>query len=337
MSIEILRRQLKDKNISGIYLLSGREDYLKNHYLSEIKQAVLKNEDDPLNYISMQYKTLSAEQIYDFVEALPAFNDKKLLQIDCFDDDAIRTDINDAIVAIEKDWPDYCVIILNEQNTDAQNKKGILSDIIKRVKGHILSVAINEQDEALLTGWIMRHAEEYGKSINYAATKYLLSITDNNMNNLACELSKIFAYCKGDTVSTTDIDAVTVKTMDAKIYELTDALLEKKAPLAKALADDLLEKQPDTMVLGAIYSCFLRLYRISLAKDAGMSGTAICSKLGMKSFVLTKNLNILKKVSTQQVRRIIGLCSRTDDEIKRVSRDKPLAIDAFILKIFEML
>ena len=41
MSLEILKKQLADNKISGIYVFTGKEDYLKKFYIGKIKAVLV--------------------------------------------------------------------------------------------------------------------------------------------------------------------------------------------------------------------------------------------------------------------------------------------------------
>lgn len=115
------------------------------------------------------------------------------------------------------------------------------------------------------------------------------------MRGLRNELAKIFAH-SGDTVTVADVDAVTVRTVESRIYDLADALLKDDAGGAVDVLRELLERYPDTMVFDTVYGTFARLYRVSAAAAAGLAPDDIASALGMKPYAVKKNLTLSRRV-----------------------------------------
>ena len=335
MDLSELKLQLKNSAISGIYLFSGREDYLKQYYIEQLIQSVLPNGDDGLNYLRVEYSQVRVLDMTDYMQALPVFADRKILHITALDTDTARKDIAEVMGDMAKDFPEYLVVVFDRQTTDPQNQTVAFSDIKKAAASHVQDVVLNEQDVDLLKRWMTRRATSCGKALTSAAADHLLAIADNNMLSLGNELNKICAYAKGNEIRISDIDAVTVRTIDAQIYELADAVLAGDAEKCMLCADDLLEKFPDTMVLASVYNCFSRLYRVCIGKECGLSAAEIAKQYNLKSGTVNKNLRILRSFSLSKIKRLISICVDADSELKRVSRDKRKSIDVFLLRLME--
>ncbi len=335
MDLSEFKLQLKNSSISGIYLFSGREDYLKQYYIEQLIGCVLPNGDDGLNYLRVEYSQVRVLDMTDYMQALPVFADRKILHITSLDTDTVRKDIAEAIGVMLKDFPEYLVVVFERQTTDPQNQTAAFADIKKLASSHIHELILNEQDTDLLKRWMIRRVAANEKVLSASAAEYLLSITDNNMLSLGNELSKICAYATDHEIRIQDIDAVTVRTIDAQIYELADAVLAGDASKCMICADDLLEKFPDTMVLASVYNCFSRLYRVGLGKERGLSAVEIAKQFNLKQGTVNKNLRILRSFSMEKIKKLITICVDADSELKRVSRDKRKSMDVFLLKLMD--
>ena len=148
------------------------------------------------------------------------------------------------------------------------------------------------QDE--LSRWVSRHAQAAGKSMDRQVIQHLLSVADHGMRSLRNELAKIFAH-SGDTVTAADVDAVTVRTVESRIYDLADALFRDDAGAAVDVLRELLERYPDTMVFDTVYGTFARLYRVRAAADAGLAPDDAAAALGMKPYAVKKNLTLARE------------------------------------------
>lgn len=333
MDISTFKEQLKTTPPAGVYLFSGKEDYLKGYYIDQLIRAVLPNGDDGLNYLHVDYAQAKPLDMTDYLQALPVFADRKILHVTALDTDAARKDIAEVVGSFSDDFPPYLIMIFDRQTTDPQIRATAFSDIKKAAGAYAYELIIDEQDTGLLKRWMARHAAAYGKTLSADAADYLLSIADNNMLSLGNELHKICTYAAAEQITRSDIDAVTVSTIDAQIYELADAIIAGNAKKCMMCADDLLEKFPDVMVLASVYNCFSRLYRVAIYKENGLNAAEIAKKSGMKSGTVNKNLRILRSVSMKQVRELIGICMQADTEMKRYSRDKRKSMDVLFLRL----
>ncbi len=335
MSLDILKKQLDNNDIHGIYVFTDKEDYLKKFYINKIKSALCISEDDPFNYLSVSASSLTGLQLDDYCRSAPVFAQNKLLYISCFDSDEQKADTTEAFLQLEKSFPDWCVIIIDEQSTEAPVSKNFVHGVLENVKSNSLRVAVPLRSTAELCTWILRHASAERVEMSKSAAQYLLSITDNNMFNLSNEMAKLFAA--GEKVDEALIDKMVIKTVDARIFDLTDAILATDSAYAIELFRELYEKNPDTMIMGAIYNCFTRLYHTALCKEQGLSKNEIAAKMGMKPFVVGKNMDLLKRISLKELRAIIELCAQADDSLKRFAKDKKREIEVFILHLINML
>ena len=333
MDLSTFKEQLKTAPPSGVYLFSGKEDYLKGYYIDQLIRCILPDGDDGLNYMHVDYAQARPIELTDYMQALPVFAERKILHITALDSDTVRKEIAEVISVFAEDFPDYLLIIFDRQTTDPQIRTAPFADIKKAAGAYAYELIINEQDAGLLIRWMMRHAASYKKTLSADTAEYLLSIADNNMLFLGNELHKICTYANGESITRADIDAVTISTIDAQIYELADAIIAGNPSKCIAYTDDLLEKFPDTMVLASVYNCFSRLYRVSLCKEQGMNAAEIAKALDMKSGTINKNLRILRSMSTRQIRKLIGVCMEADNELKRTSRDKRKSMDVLFLRL----
>ena len=115
MNISTFKEQLKTAPAPGIYLFSGKEDYLKNYYIEQLIHAVLPNGDDGLNYLHVDYAQTKPLDITDYLQALPVFSERKILHITSLDTDSIRNELTDVVASFVSDFPEYLIIIFDRQ------------------------------------------------------------------------------------------------------------------------------------------------------------------------------------------------------------------------------
>ena len=335
MSLEILKKQLADNKISGIYVFTGKEDYLKKFYIGKIKAVLGLSEDDAFNYLCVNAEGLFGLQVDDYCQSAPVFAEKKLLYISCFDCDELKPDLADVFLNLNNSFPDWCVIIVDEQSTEHPVSKSFAAELLKGTKDISLKVDVPLRSRAELCAWILRHAKAENIEMTGDAAEYLLSVTDNNMYNLTSEMAKLFAA--SERVDEALIDKMVIKTVDASVFDLTDAILACDAAKALEMLSDLYGKTEDVIIMGTVYSCFTRLYQVALLCGQGMQKSEIAKKLVISPWAVGKNLDLMRRISLKELREIIELCAGADDSLKRYARDKKREMEIFVLSLINKL
>lgn len=90
------------------------------------------------------------------------------------------------------------------------------------------------------------------------------------MRGLIPEIEKIAAYAKHERITIADIDAVAEPVLDARVFDMTRAVTERKYDRAAAVLGDLLRMQTEPIAILAVLGKELRkLYTARLALDGG--------------------------------------------------------------------
>ncbi len=338
MSIDVLKSQLASNNISGVYVFTGEEEYLKKFYIGKIKSALGIDEGDAFNYLSVSAEDLTLTAFNDFFMNGPVFADKKLMQISCFDSDDVSSIGAQGIVAafneMKDSFPDWCVIIIDCTYTLSQVSKNLAAEVLKAFPG-ALEVRADKRTQSELITWILRHAKAENVEMSARDAEYLLSVTDNGMNNLSNEMSKLFGA--SNKVDRALIDSLVIKTVDARIFDFTDALISGKTSQASLMLHDLWEKEEDTVIMGSIYNSFTRMYIVKLLCEKGLGKSDIAAQTGLKPFAVGKIMENSKNVSIETIREIISDCALADDNMKRFAKDKKMEMDLLTLRIISKL
>ena len=148
---------IKNNSIKPLYLLTGEEIYLMEHYLHELTNAVTGGEADDFNSMVVSREHTDEMSIYSFVESYPFMCDRKVLIIR-------NTGILKKATEEEKKYfpkllesiPDYCVIIFYEPELD--KRSAIYKAICKY--GYVAEFPL--QKGVALTNWVAKALKSYG-------------------------------------------------------------------------------------------------------------------------------------------------------------------------------
>ena len=109
--------------------------------------------------------------------------------------------------------------------------------------------------------------DAYGVNIEDNTLKYFIEICGTNMQDVINEIRKLIEYAgNGETIKKEDIDCLTIKKLEAIIFDLTDNLGQKKTAKAIEVLKNLIyNKEPIQRILIMLYNHFKKLYFLKLA------------------------------------------------------------------------
>ena len=240
-TMKSLNEDLKTGQFSQIYLLYGEENYLKKQYKERFVKAMLP-QGDTMNYAYYEGKGVEIREVIDLAETLPFFAERRLI---VFENTGLFKSSGADLAEYIKTMPETTYFIFVEEEVDKRSK---LYKAVK-AKGHIVELPF--QDESTLKRWILGNVRREGKQISDASVGYFLGKVGTDMQNIQGELEKLFCYTlHRDVITPEDIDAVCINQIGNHIFEMVNAVAEKKQRKALDLYYELLAlKEPPMRIL----------------------------------------------------------------------------------------
>ena len=316
---------IKNNSIKPLYLLTGEEIYLMEHYLHELTNAVTGGEADDFNSMVVSREHTDEMSIYSFVELYPFMCDRKVLIIR-------NTGILKKATEEEKKYfpkllesiPDYCVIIFYEPELD--KRSAIYKAICKY--GYVAEFPL--QKGVALTNWVAKALKSYGKQMDSTNIEYLIASCNPGMINIKIELEKLVNYKKENPVITkSDIDILVNKSIESKVFDMAEDIVRGDVAKAQQKLDDMkkLNVKP-VEILPAIFSKFSTYRKTKLLEHLPVAQIAIATK--SRDFFVKKDLSLVKNVSRETFDSIVKLCQSADYKIKSGQSDGWLEISLII-------
>lgn len=267
--------KLRNNGPERFYFIYGKEDYLRDHYLTQLKELCLGDSGDGFGY----YRFDGFTDINSFsiaLDTMPFISDRSYIEFR----DADFNRIPDGYFELLSQIPDYCTLVFapgTEFEPDNRTKS------IKFLRENANCLFFGSQYGRELDNWIARRFKAAGKNISSDAIKRLEFISGEFMNALIPEIEKVAAYAKGDTVTVQDVNAVANHIPEASAFELVDKISEKKNNDAIALLSELLNQKGIEIpeILGALSYQFRQLYAAKLCEGKGLN--ILMDALGTRS------------------------------------------------------
>ena len=104
-------RALRENGPQRLYVLWGREDYLREAYLEQLRRACFPNGADDFSYRRFDGAALDLAALADAADAMPFLSDRTLLEVRDYDTNKCGDADTKRLLAIVEDLPDYCTLV----------------------------------------------------------------------------------------------------------------------------------------------------------------------------------------------------------------------------------
>ncbi len=331
LNYQAVLRKLKENGPQKLYLLWGPEDYLREHYLSQLKEAVLPEGEDSFSYKRLNGPDLDAQELQQAVDAIPFLAERSFVELRGVD--LNRLSDPEGILRVLSDIPDYCSVVFvqgAEYEPDGRLKQ------VKKLRAMAEEIVFTQQHQGELTRWIAKRFAALGKSIDMEAAQRLIFISGDLMNRLIPEIEKVAAYTKGEKVSVTEVEAVAHHIPEAVIFTMTDQISQKNLNNALATLSELLSDKNNEPIamLGMLGLQMRRLYAAKLAQEQGLGMKYVTELCACKyDYQASRLLQACRGYSMGQLKKAVELCAETDYRMKSSGEDEQELFKELVVRI----
>lgn len=320
-----INEDIKNNNFKQAYLLYGEERYLRRQYRQRLQKA-LCGEDDTMNTHFYEGKDISIGEIVDLAETLPFLAERRVIFIS---NSGLFKSGGEKMAEYLAAPNDTTFFVFNESEVDKRCK------LYKTVqsKGHAAEFAI--QDENTLKRWAAGVLAKEGKKVTENTIQLLLTKTGTDMDNIQMELEKLICYCLDrEVITDADVEAVCTTRISNHIFDMINAIADKRRRQALELYYDLLAlKEPPMRILYLIArQCNLLLQAREL-KSKGYDNRTVGSKLGVPPFIAGKYLTQASRFSAAVLRRAVKQCVEAEEAVKSGRMNDIMSVEILIMSV----
>lgn len=308
-------RELKSGGPARLYLLYGREDYLREAFLGELKALCLPEGEDDFSYHRLDGKNLDMRELSDAVNALPFLTERTLTEVRGYDFARCRDAEAALLERLISDIPDCCTLVF-VQDTDFEPDQR--TKIIKAVAKYGKLIDFTSQGQGLLVQWIRKRFAALGKNATPDACLTLIHLSGELMNGLIPEIEKIAAGTAGELVTAEDVSRLALRIPEARVFEMTDYLAARDYDgAARTLADLMSMGEEPIAILAVIGMQMRRLYAARVALDEKLGSDFVRENCGVKfDFMLDRLMRSARGFDMRTLERAVRLCAETDYAMK---------------------
>lgn len=355
-SLAQLKEDIRSGRLGSIYLFSGEERFLLDHYVKEIKRLILKDDENGLNNMVFEGKT-GVGDIMDACDTFPIFSERKLVMVKQSGLFSLKKGKSapDSQASVDADEEDHPSETDNAGNKNQERLKNYLSEVpqttcllfvedsvdkrtglYKTVQKLGLHVDFQHLKPDELVKWVMRGFAQSKKRISEDIAQYLVSICEPDMYAIRNEIFKV-DLLTGDRVDITidDINRVASVTIKRIIFDLMDAVASKNRVKALAYLDDMLAlREPEQKIFAMIAKQTGELLKLKKLVGRGVPQTQLTRFFGKKHpYALRKLIDQAGQMDAAYLEKMLAACMEYDLAAKRGKLDIRLGLEIMLTNL----
>lgn len=321
--MKTIAAHIKSGQFKNAYLICGEEEYLKLNYKNQLVKAIVG--EDTMNLGIYEGKNFDVNEVIDTAETFPFFAERRLIVMD---GTGLFKSGGEELAEYMSKIPNSTIFLFVEQDVDKRSK------MYKAVKKNGYICEINRQTEKDLAMWAARIFAHDGKKITNANMSYLIANVGTDMEVLSKEIEKLISYdLEKEVISKEDIDAVCVKQLNVRIFDMVDAISVKNQKKTLDCYYELIaEKEPPMRILFMVARQFNLILQAKDLSARGMSKDQIASAMGVQSFIASKSINQSRNFSMAELKAALEESVKTEEMIKKGVMDENIGVEMLLVK-----
>ncbi|MBD5488388.1 MAG: DNA polymerase III subunit delta [Lachnospiraceae bacterium] len=319
-----LAEEIKSGQLKQVYILYGEEAYLRNQYKEKLKTALLDG-GDAMNLHCFEGKDVKTGDVIDLAETMPFLAQRRVIVLE---NSGLFAHGGEELARYLEAPSETTYFVFAEATVDKRSK------LYKAATAKGRAIEFKAQDETTLKRWIMGFLKRENKNITERDLNLFLDKTGSDMENIRGELEKLLCYClERDVITAQDIEAVCTKQVTSQIFDMINAVAERRQKAAMELYYDLLTlKEPPMRILFLITRQFNLLLQVKELKNKGLDANAIGEKVGLAGFIARKYVAQAAKFKEADLRRALADCVETEQAVKTGRMNDIMSVELLIVK-----
>lgn len=322
-----LYKDLKQKQIAPLYLFFGEEDYLIEQYADAVLAAALKSDDEDFNLDVYYGNECDGATIVNAASAYPMMAERRAVvvrEIHLLDEQSQAMLLKYA----QKPSPTSCVILTSSKSSPAGT--------LKKIRPLAFTVEAKPLYENHIPPWVKNHVKALGYTITDEAIGLLQINIGVSLRRIASEIDKIELLLKGRTeISVEDVEAIVGSAKEFTVFELGDAVAEKKLAKSLHVLDRLLELGESPVgILAMLIRHFILLTKTKEMIGSRTQKDEIAKLLKINSFFVEKYMQQSARFKREHLAQIFSLLLRADQHLKTSYQKPRLVLELLIFEIY---
>lgn len=335
LKITELKNNLKQGNLSNVYLITGKERV----FIKEIQMAfkdIMSSEERDMNFSSFDLEEVALADVINEAISAPFFGERRLVFVEHpyfltgeKVKNAVEQNSDLLLKYIQNPTPSTIMVIFASYDKLDSRKK-----IVKQLKKSAVTVNAGQMEGPILTRAINNDLKNDGYQIEPAALDLLVNKTKGNYSLIINQLDKLKMYAlQSKKINQAAVSELVPQSLEDNVFDLMTEILNKNIYKAEELYNQFLLQKIDPILLVAIIISQLRLLiQVKIMSERGLSESSIAKNLRLNPYRVKYSYRQARTLDRRRLQVMYGDIVNLDYQIKSGQGDKELLFDLFIAK-----
>jgi len=331
---DALAKEWKAGTRHGAYFFHGGENYLIERWAGQVMKEA---GGDTFNLHKFNGKKLDVDALYEAVEALPLMAERKYVFVDDLDWKGMPAPEQKKLEAVLTDLPPDCVLVATAKAPAFDSKSAGGKKIAALFDKAGCAAELGPRGTSGQTAFLKSEAKKGGCTISSELCRHILDTCENDMLSIQAEMAKLCAYAGGGELTRAQADAVCTPKTEARVFDLSKAILAGNAAKTLELLDNLFYlRESPVMILAVLIRSFADIYRARVARDEGRSADEVVGLFGYKGreFIVRGSFASAAGLSTGYLREALDILYRCDRDLKSSPADDRVLLEQAVVELF---
>lgn len=332
-----LKKQMEKSDFSNLYLLYGEEKYLVGQYAQKLIAKAKGTAFEDFNLQRFDGTSASVDEIAAAVEALPFMAQRKCVSVSDLNVEAMRAGELSKLEELISSVPATTVLVLFLPTVNIDLKKDKKwKKFLGQVNRTGRSLECKRRTGAELEKVLCTAAAKRGCELSRQNAGRIIGYSGNDLQALYNELEKLCAFQKEGEITAQVIDLLVVKNLEAKVFDLSKAIVSGAYDRAYGILDLLFYQNEEPVgILAVLSTAYLDMYRVRIAVQGGYSAAepAKYFDYARKEFRLTNAERDAKRLSVPILRESLRALLEADTALKSARGDRRVVMEKLIAQL----
>lgn len=300
-----------------IITLTGLNHYLLKRRLDELTGGFMK-EHGELALERIDAEEAGPQAVLEAVQSMPFLASRKMVVVrDLGADKAASGQIEQIIDSAGKTTD----LVFYETALDKR------SSYFKVLKSRTSLEEFAESDARGLAAWLTHEAKNQDANLEQTDAQYLVERVGPSQEQLANELDKLITY--DPKITRQNIDRLTVKTPQSRVFDLLDAAFAGNKKRALELYNEQRAQKVEPQAIMAMIAWQLKLL-VLVKTGADKSAAQIAKDSGMSPWPVQKAQNLVRQIDDKRLAEMVAEALAIDEKSKSTNLDLDEALKTYI-------
>lgn len=327
--IQRIREAVIQEKVPLIYLWHGEDRFMLVQALQELRKYYLMQDPSGSGIEILSGKDVKPADIVNIANTVSFFQRRLVVVEDIpYFQEGYSEVLDPFFMYFADPNPEACLLFITEK---IHKGRKFYKTIEKA--GTIYEFKIPKSFSEWET-WLLSELENRGKSMSSHTFSFFLDWAGHSPGVLSQELDKLEAYVGEEkTIKEEDIRSVSIRTVEANVFDLLDAVAQRKISLALNKLNEVLQKEHPLKILTLLVRQARLLLGANIWRSRGENVAGLTGALGIKSsYEARKIWTQSQRMSEALLIKALQECLKTEIALKTGEGDPALLIELMIIK-----